>query len=49
MEVRQKLAAQRPRTIGQAARVDGVTPAALTLLAARVRRGRSRKHVAGAA
>jgi tRNA uridine 5-carboxymethylaminomethyl modification enzyme len=49
MEVRQKLAAQRPRTIGQAARIDGVTPAALTLLAARVRRGRSRKHVAGAA
>ncbi|MBN8958405.1 MAG: tRNA uridine-5-carboxymethylaminomethyl(34) synthesis enzyme MnmG [Rhizobiales bacterium] len=49
MEVRQKLAAQRPRTIGQAARIDGVTPAALTLLAARVRRGRSRKRVAGAA
>jgi tRNA uridine 5-carboxymethylaminomethyl modification enzyme len=38
-EVRQKLAAQRPRTIGHAARIDGVTPAALTLLVAHVRRG----------
>jgi tRNA uridine 5-carboxymethylaminomethyl modification enzyme len=43
MEVRQKLAAIRPRTLGQAGRIDGVTPAALTLLAAHVRRkGRSR-------
>ncbi|HTQ82364.1 MAG TPA: tRNA uridine-5-carboxymethylaminomethyl(34) synthesis enzyme MnmG [Pseudolabrys sp.] len=39
-EVKQKLAAQRPRTIGHAARIDGVTPAALTLLVAHVRRGR---------
>ena len=31
-EVRQKLAAARPTTLGQAARVDGITPAALTLL-----------------
>ena len=38
-EVKQKLAAIRPRTIGQAGRIDGVTPAALTLLAAHVRRG----------
>jgi tRNA uridine 5-carboxymethylaminomethyl modification enzyme len=37
-EVRQKLAAIRPRTLGQAGRIDGVTPAALTLLAAHVRR-----------
>ena len=34
----QKLAAARPRTIGQAGRLDGMTPAALTLLAAHVRR-----------
>src|SRR5262249_33700622 len=33
-EVRQKLAASRPRTIGQAGRLDGMTPAALVLLAA---------------
>jgi tRNA uridine 5-carboxymethylaminomethyl modification enzyme len=38
-ELRQKLEAARPETIGQAARIDGMTPAALTLLAARVRRG----------
>jgi len=38
-EVRQKLSAARPRTIGQASRLDGITPAALVLLAAYVRRG----------
>ena len=38
MEVRQKLESVRPRTIGQAGRIDGMTPAALTLLAAHVRR-----------
>src|SRR3974390_1008664 len=41
-EVKQKLVAQKPRTIGHAARIDGVTPAALTLLVAHVRRGRSK-------
>jgi tRNA uridine 5-carboxymethylaminomethyl modification enzyme len=41
-EAKQKLAAHRPRTIGQAARIDGVTPAALTLLVAHVRRGRGK-------
>ncbi len=39
MEMRQKLRSIRPGTIGQAGRIDGVTPAALTLLAAHVRRG----------
>ncbi len=39
-EVRQKLLLHRPRTIGQAGRIDGVTPAALTLLVAYLRRAR---------
>jgi tRNA uridine 5-carboxymethylaminomethyl modification enzyme len=48
-EVRQKLAQVRPRTIGQASRLDGITPAALTLLAAYVRRNRrSTRSVASA-
>ena len=37
-EVRAKLKAHRPRTIGQAGRIDGMTPAALTLLAVHLRR-----------
>jgi len=37
-EVRQKLAAARPATIGQAARMDGITSAALTLLVAHLKR-----------
>jgi tRNA uridine 5-carboxymethylaminomethyl modification enzyme len=51
-EVRQKLQQHRPRTIGQASRIDGVTPAALTLLAAYLRRARgtaARKAASGAA
>ena len=45
-EVRQKLQSIRPRTIGQASRIDGITPAALTLLAARVRRKHARRATA---
>jgi tRNA uridine 5-carboxymethylaminomethyl modification enzyme len=41
-EVRQKLQLHRPRTIGQAGRIDGVTPAALTLLVAHMRRPRGK-------
>jgi tRNA uridine 5-carboxymethylaminomethyl modification enzyme len=43
-EVRHKLQTHRPRTIGHASRIDGITPAALTLLAAHVHRGRKRNR-----
>src|SRR5262249_13342342 len=39
-EVRHKLQTHKPRTIGHASRIDGITPAALTLLAAHVHRER---------
>jgi tRNA uridine 5-carboxymethylaminomethyl modification enzyme len=38
-EVSQKLALQRPETIGQAARISGVTPAAISLLLVHLKRG----------
>ncbi len=41
-EVQQKLQRVRPATLGQAARIDGVTPAALTLVLAHVRAGNRR-------
>jgi tRNA uridine 5-carboxymethylaminomethyl modification enzyme len=41
-EVRHKLQTHRPRTVGQAGRIDGMTPAALTLLVAHIRRQRPR-------
>jgi tRNA uridine 5-carboxymethylaminomethyl modification enzyme len=37
-EVRHKLTSLRPRTVGQAGRIDGITPAALTLLVAHLKR-----------
>ncbi len=45
-EVLQKLKETRPDTLGQAARISGVTPAALTALLSYVKRGEHRK-VAG--
>ncbi len=45
-EVRQKLKERRPETIGHAARIDGVTPGALVLVIAHMRK-RSRARLAG--
>ena len=39
-EVRQKLSRHRPQTLGQAARIGGVTPAAISLLLVHLRKGR---------
>jgi tRNA uridine 5-carboxymethylaminomethyl modification enzyme len=39
-EIRTKLDTVRPRTIGQAARIEGITPAAITLLAAHTRKNK---------
>jgi tRNA uridine 5-carboxymethylaminomethyl modification enzyme len=47
-EVRQKLAAARPATIGQAARMDGITSAALTLLVAHLKRRTRGAHMVSA-
>ena len=41
-EIKAKLDLVRPRTLGQAARIEGITPAALTLLAAHARKASSR-------
>ncbi|SON58180.1 Glucose-inhibited division protein A [Hartmannibacter diazotrophicus] len=47
-EARQRLEVVRPVTLGQASRIDGITPAALTLLLAHVRK-RDRQPAKGAA
>jgi tRNA uridine 5-carboxymethylaminomethyl modification enzyme len=39
VEVQQKLNQHRPETIGQAARISGVTPAAISLLLVHLKRG----------
>ena len=41
-EVQQKLAHQRPETVGQAARIQGVTPAAISLLLVHLKRRAAR-------
>ncbi|WP_428416118.1 tRNA uridine-5-carboxymethylaminomethyl(34) synthesis enzyme MnmG [Methylibium sp.] len=48
-EVRQKLQALRPETLGQAARVSGVTPAAISLLLIHLKKGRHRGYGTDAA
>ena len=45
-EVRQKLSATRPATLGQASRISGVTPAAISLLMIHLKRIRQSKPVA---
>ena len=42
-ELKQKLSATRPATIAQAQAIDGVTPAAITLILSVIRRGSMRK------
>lgn len=39
VEVRQKLERHRPETLGQASRIDGMTPAAISLLLVHLKRG----------
>ncbi len=42
-EIRDKLSEIRPRTLGQALRIDGVTPSAVVLILSRIKRSRSRQ------
>jgi len=42
-EVRQKLVAHRPETLGQASRISGMTPAAISLLLVHLKRGTPRQ------
>lgn len=46
-EVRQKLSRHRPQTLGQAARIAGVTPAAISLLLVHLKKGRFKGFAAG--
>jgi tRNA uridine 5-carboxymethylaminomethyl modification enzyme len=39
IEVQQKLNQHKPETVGQAARISGVTPAAISLLLVHLKRG----------
>jgi tRNA uridine 5-carboxymethylaminomethyl modification enzyme len=42
-EARQKLIQHRPETIGQASRISGITPAAISLLMVHLKRGAGRR------
>ena len=46
-EVRQKLAQHRPETVGQASRIQGVTPAAISLLLVHLKRFGAQTRAAG--
>ena len=43
-ELQQKLAKVRPATLGQAGRIDGMTPAALALILARIRQSTAKRR-----
>jgi tRNA uridine 5-carboxymethylaminomethyl modification enzyme len=43
-EVSEKLSRHRPHTLGQAGRIPGVTPAAVSLLLIHLKRGRARRN-----
>jgi tRNA uridine 5-carboxymethylaminomethyl modification enzyme len=45
-EVKQKLSQHQPETIGQATRISGVTPAAISLLLVHMKRGKARHQAA---
>ena len=45
-EARQKLAKHRPETLGQASRISGITPAAISLLLVHLKKGRFKGFVA---
>jgi tRNA uridine 5-carboxymethylaminomethyl modification enzyme len=45
VEVQQKLSQQRPETLGQAARISGITPAAISLLLVHLKRWQARGDV----
>ncbi|MGH8717795.1 MAG: tRNA uridine-5-carboxymethylaminomethyl(34) synthesis enzyme MnmG [Burkholderiales bacterium] len=47
IEVQQKLSQHRPQTLGQASRISGVTPAAISLLLVHLRRGFEKRMAQG--
>ena len=46
MEVRQKLNKFKPETLGQASRISGITPAAISLLLVHLKKGRFKEFMA---